>query len=306
MTLAAGQYITFTFDYYISPDAQNYPTVNYLANVEGAVGGFAADPTPSIKGVWKTATIASGVTTAGNYNLLLYPGACNPSYLASSGFILYRNPQVLVTSSSNNTAPFTGPFGARSDTQALYDTTGINSVIASNLAYTTTGTDFSFNGSSSSVNLNTFNLQQSWSYECWVNHTVVNGFAFLGQGTTALNQGLHVWYTSSSSLRFGMFGNDTDYAVSPNTNTWYQYVFTYNHASPYNKQLYVNGVLINGTPVQAQSQYSGTGTVRIGATYSSGGAYANGKINSATIYNRILSADEVTQNFNAMRGRYGV
>jgi hypothetical protein len=103
-----------------------------------------------------------------------------------------------------------------------------------------------------------------------------------------------------------MYGNDTDYAVSPNTNTWYQYVFTYNHASPYNKQLYVNGVLISGTPVQTQSQYSGTGTVRIGATYSSGGSYANGKINSATIYNRILSADEVTQNFNAMRGRYGV
>lgn len=306
VSITAGQWATFTFDYYISPGAGGYPVTNFLANFESAVSNSAADPTPSVTGVWKTATFTAQAGSTGTCRMLLYPGACNGTSLATSGFILYKNPQVLITSTSNNTAPFTGPFGARSDTQALYDTTGINSVIASNLAYTTTGTDFSFNGSSSSVNLNTFNLQQSWSYECWVNHTVVNGFAFLGQGPTALNQGLHVWYASSSSLRFGMYGNDTDYAVSPNTNTWYQYVFTYNHASPYNKQLYVNGVLINGTPVQAQSQYSGTGTVRIGATYSSGGSYANGKINSATIYNRILSADEVTQNFNAMRGRYGV
>jgi hypothetical protein len=58
ITLGAGQYITFTFDYYISPDAQNYPTVNYLGNVEGAVGGFAADPTPTIKGVWQLQSVA--------------------------------------------------------------------------------------------------------------------------------------------------------------------------------------------------------------------------------------------------------
>jgi len=73
ITVSAGQYITFTFDYFISSDAANYPTVNYLANIEGPNGGFAADPTPTIKGVWKTATIASGVTSAQSYNLLLYP-----------------------------------------------------------------------------------------------------------------------------------------------------------------------------------------------------------------------------------------
>ena len=31
----SGVYVTWSFDYYISPDAANFPTANYLANVEG-------------------------------------------------------------------------------------------------------------------------------------------------------------------------------------------------------------------------------------------------------------------------------
>jgi hypothetical protein len=34
--------------------------------------------------------------------------------------------------------------------------------------------------------------------------------------------------------------------------------------------------------------------------------YFNGRIATAMIYNRALSADEISQNFNALRGRYGI
>jgi len=196
--------------------------------------------------------------------------------------------------------------GTRSNTESINDLTNINTLTASGLVYNS-DRSFSFNGSSSSVNSSTINLQQDWTYECWANHSVVNGFAFLGQGTAGdSGAALHIWHNSSTNIRFGMWANDTDYSIVTSPNTWYHYVFTYKSTSPFTKQLYRNGVLVSDTPLQAPALYTGTGTVRIGATYSSGGNYANGKINSAKIYNRVLSAAEVQQNFNACRSRYGI
>jgi hypothetical protein len=36
------------------------------------------------------------------------------------------------------------------------------------------------------------------------------------------------------------------------------------------------------------------------------GAFFNGNVGNVQIYNRALSATEVQQNFNALRGRYGI
>ena len=84
----SGVYVTWSFDYYISPDAANFPTVNYLANVEGP-GSMAITLPNSNKGIWQSIKQTSTLTTSsGNSNLLLYPGACGSSYLASSGYIL--------------------------------------------------------------------------------------------------------------------------------------------------------------------------------------------------------------------------
>jgi hypothetical protein len=49
--------------------------------------------------------------------------------------------------------------------------------------------------------------------------------------------------------------------------------------------------------------------INIGAFNPSGGAYVSsfpGTIGQALIYNRALSATEITQNFNEMRSQYGV
>lgn len=46
-------------------------------------------------------------------------------------------------------------------------------------------------------------------------------------------------------------------------------------------------------------------TLQIGSI-SSGTSLINGNVAFAHLYNRALSADEITQNFNALRGRYGI
>ena len=102
---------------------------------------------------------------------------------------------------------------------------------------------------------------------------------------------------------FGMFGNDLDSPGYTLTyNVWHHFVFTYNH-STYLKEFYADGSLINSGVGTA---YSGTGQFNIGATYSSPQAHAKGRIATAAVHSRVLAASEVQQNFQALRGRFGI
>lgn len=73
---------------------------------------------------------------------------------------------------------------------------------------------------------------------------------------------------------------------------------------------YINGNLINTntgltntTPVPANL---GIGATRAGTTIGTTGQDFAGKIACVKIYNKALSAAEVLQNFNALRGRFGI
>jgi len=170
----------------------------------------------------------------------------------------------------------------------------------------TGGGSFLFNGTTQTATTASLNLQQNFTLEAWVNQSVLNGFAIFGQGTTAVNQGLHIWYISNTSIRFGMFGNDTDFTVSTSTGLWYHMIFTYNHSSPYTKSFYLNAVAQSGTPLQTAAAYAGSGVFRLGATYSTAGNYGNGYFEGVKMYNRILTAAEITQNYNALCNRYAL
>lgn len=72
-------------------------------------------------------------------------------------------------------------------------------------------------------------------------------------------------------------------------------------------KLYVNGVQVGSTQTITESVdfATTTSTVGIGA-FESGGEYFNGKIPYTKLYARALTASEIQQNFNAVRGRYGI
>jgi hypothetical protein len=187
---------------------------------------------------------------------------------------------------------------------------GNNGTLVNGVGYNSdNGGSLVFDGINDTVNF-TYDLRSDWTYECWALHNTVSGFAFLGQGQNTARSGLHIWFRNGNDLRFAMYSNDTD-AISLTTSTgvWYHYCFTYNH-STFLKQIYRNGVQLTGIPQQTQTSYIGTGTVRIGATYSfgvslsQGGSYANGRIASSRLYNRVLTTAEIAQNFNALKSRY--
>lgn len=91
-------------------------------------------------------------------------------------------------------------------------------------------------------------------------------------------------------------------SVTVPTGQWYNITM---RRSSYNFSLYINGSLNTSNTTTNIIDCSSTAPLRIGSGYSSG-YYYSGSVGSCSIYNRALTAVEIQQNFNALRGRYGV
>ena len=92
----------------------------------------------------------------------------------------------------------------------------------------------------------------------------------------------------------------------PSTNQWYQVVATYDGTT---LKAYINGEFDaslnpdNSGPLNTQ----GTLSIRLSSSSTTAGNNPfDGNIGAVKIYNRALSASEVQQNFNALRGRFGI
>lgn len=85
------------------------------------------------------------------------------------------------------------------------------------------------------------------------------------------------------------------------TNMWYNITSTYDGSFI---RLYLNGVL-DSSISQTGTVTSNPGPLLIGKL-SYGDYYFNGNVSNTQVYNRALSAQEVQQNFNALRSRFGI
>jgi hypothetical protein len=105
-------------------------------------------------------------------------------------------------------------------------------------------------------------------------------------------------FWSSDGMGGGSLG-----VTSLSTNTWYNAVLVREGNS-----------ISNGYKAYLNSEFKGsanTSTWSIANTISFGGRtdasqYLNGNIAQVTIYNTALNQDQVLQNFNALRGRFGI
>ena len=291
--VVAGQVYTVSFwTRSVTPSAVGQ-SLSYQIYNHGVVAaaGYSFSATNGPVGVW---TKHSMTFTPVNPNCISY-------WFPSTGNMKVdlANIQFEAGSVANNFAP-----GTRSTTQAILDLTSNNTVTANSVVYASGGT-FSF--SNGYVSLPSLNLQRNFTLECWVRLTSVGtSVGFFGQGPTAANQGLHIGWFPGRGLLFGMYGNDLEGPTYSMTyNTWHHFVFTYDNGT-YFRQTWADGVLVSsGTPVA--TPYTGSGQFNIGSIFSSP-VYTSftGDFAIARAYSKILSASEVSQNFNAHRGRFGV
>lgn len=215
--------------------------------------------------------------------------------------------------------------------------TGANNGTLVNGPTFTSGTNgyFTFDGiddiMNTSLSITTTPALQPWSYEVWTQLTawptavsppnVYNNSTRSGVllGATYYAGAALYWYGNSTGTACTMFaflrGNDAyrstgGYGMA--LNTWYQFVMVNDY--PNAIRLYVNGTEYSNTGCATQEYNSGliAGlTIGLALPQVDGGGEANysrypGRISIAKIYNSALSATQVSQNFNAIRGRYGI
>jgi hypothetical protein len=211
--------------------------------------------------------------------------------------------------------PYTTPFvvGTRSNTQAIVDLTGNNTVTATSLTYASDGT-FSFNAlsdnycsiSSPSILLSALRGTTNITVESWVYYTSASGGTEPYSVITCWGAPW-VWLMEnpSQTLRFRITAGGSDVSISDTSthalNQWIHVLGTYDGST---KKIYVNGVLKNSN-AQTGALGSPSGVPYIG-TYQGPNYSMNGKISSIKIYNRALSSEEVRTNYNALRGRFNI
>ena len=150
---------------------------------------------------------------------------------------------------------------------------------------------------------------ECWTYiQSWINEssncndkrtyimTVHSGFDnFIGFVTN-----------SGNTVRFQRRDPGINYTISPSIslslNKWYHLVGTIsNPGSSY----YINGILVGSLSNTVVS--SNPTTFRIGwNNFNCNNSYFNGYVTNAKIYNRALTVEEVLQNYNATKSRYGL
>lgn len=167
--------------------------------------------------------------------------------------------------------------------------------------------NFSMDGINDCVTIPSINLQTDFTITCWGNPTALTSPAFymLGHGIAGTSGGaLHVFVTTTA-IEYRMWGGDISVAQTLSTGTWYNFAFTYSNTSPYTRKIYRNGSLLTSGSGLVYS--SGSGNFRYGAIYGSGGTeFGKGSFGPIAIHSRVLTDSEITQNFNLLRGRFGI
>jgi hypothetical protein len=188
----------------------------------------------------------------------------------------------------------------------IYDISGNGRTGTLNGGVTYSSGNLSFDGSSGYVSfsnpLNQSNLVQVWTVSGWINITDKISQTLLG----GLNQGCDVCYVQGNNSLLYLNNGINDYYIYGGDLGgigWTYVTFRFNNATGA-RTIYKNladvstgGPNNTSTPAgQASTFYVGYG----------GSGWLQGQVGHLAIYNRYISDTEVTQNFNATRGRYGI
>ena len=136
---------------------------------------------------------------------------------------------------------------------------------------------------------------------CYRNRNNVGFEELLSQWTYANSANSFFFGFDNSNVRFTDNWNSVTVPGAGNTGVWMNLVGVYSVSNAF---IYLNGSL-SATRGSGFS-YGGTGNFIIGRQGEYSSEYFKGNIAQVSIYNRALSAAEVSQNYEALKGRYGL
>jgi hypothetical protein len=270
-------------------------TARYTANFTPPTAVFDTAPRGfKASGVWtipevsrlRRALVWPGDNPVVLAGLVLYVDAGNTSSYPGSG-TTWTN--IAPGATSNNVTLVNGPTFSSADGGSI-DFDGIND-------FGTTGSpldpvaDGLFADSSS-----------SWSVTSFFNADTTAGTdAITGKGGGTGAAATYFVIRDGNKIKARLRGGTIATIATISANTWYEVTVTWDGSTA---KSYLNGVYATNISVGTAAKQNNN--FNIGATASGNSIRFNGKISVTLVYNKALTASEVTQNFDFFKGRYGL
>ena len=301
---------TYTFSYYARLRGNNMSaqlSPNQLWRDTGTDKSVSGDWNPTYTTEWKRYTTTGYVTTYLDY-FPVHGSAVPGGYeLEMCGFQL-------------EAGSFSTPFiaGSRSSTQSLVDIMGIHSIPTTSLTYNSDNT-FSFTGPSNRITgvmpagytSSSNDLARSWevvvkptanlSFAGLFGHVTSSGCTYYCNGGVCIANGKYAfnWY-DNAAYQF------LDSGVAATNGVWAHVVGTWDPLD-LKTRVYVNGELRATFGSATNLNYNGSSNeFQVGYLSANGDAFTGSIDIIKYYYGKTLSAAEIKQNFNAVRGRYGI
>jgi hypothetical protein len=288
-----GKGPTSTTGYYngISPPSGGYTI--YLNKATGGPSIYTCSNDAQL--ISLTNSIAGTSYTTANECLVYYAGQTDK-------VCLNRDYEGIVTDGLifNLDAGFTPSYPKNGTT--WYDVSGSNNGTLTN-GPTFSGDSIVFDGTNDLVQTQYLGITETnpRTFSMWFNPDINQNKNLLGYGKQSSLQmwdiilyqgavGVHLYQTQAEA--------NTPYTAG----VWQNITFTYTHPTI---KSYMNGVYKNSY-TNSNINTVGNEYLNIGKGTYSPYFYFNGNIGTTLIYNRALSADEVLQNYNAQKGRFGL
>lgn len=123
-----------------------------------------------------------------------------------------------------------------------------------------------------------------------------------GEGVHPIGIGSAGKFVGGSCGGLGTWGSST--GVTPTTNRFYYVCCTYDGST---EIIYVDGVFDKSAAMSSSTPVSSANAISLGWIRDDGASYSmNASIGNIAIYNRVLSASEILQNYNAQKSRFGL
>ena len=168
---------------------------------------------------------------------------------------------------------------------------------------------FDFDGSNDYMSMTSdHNITAAKTISTWINTDSDHNGSFMSVDASGTNRFFQVKKKSGGKIMFVGFNTSHSNTNVSTTNVmsndvWIHYTAV--QLSNGNVRIYVNGVLDKSNN-SSYTVRTGSATVFFGKNEGGSANQFNGQMALIYYYNRDLSAEEVLQNFNATKGRFGV
>jgi hypothetical protein len=182
---------------------------------------------------------------------------------------------------------------------------GNNATLFGTPSYTASPGYFDITSDSTYARLSSYShLTNDFTYSMWVRFDAFGSYDTLIENGSWTDVGplFRVQSTTSIAVYTENALRGT-FTWSPSTNTWYNVVYTRSGST---NILYVNGTQSGSTFTdQTNISLSNAYTFLMRSQHTTG-QFTNGQLAQYAMYNKALTASEITQNFDTLKGRYGL